>query len=137
MRPRANGSSSTPKGATGRDCSYGAPPKLTAVHVVGDGRASTFKGIPEFSTLYDLAIVHNLAAICLHFGATTHMSGPAGMYGKQLHTPAARSSGAHDRQRRARRVRRSVERFRVVRHDPFCCKYTKKPAWKVAGAPEP
>ena len=44
--------------------------------VVGDGKASTFKGSPEFNKPYDLVIAHELTTICLYFGATAHMNCP-------------------------------------------------------------
>ena len=47
---------------------------MMAVHVAGNGNTSTFKGSPEFNTLYDLVLAHKLMAICLYFGATAHMT---------------------------------------------------------------
>ena len=72
VRPRVDGKSYIPLDAsgnrvTGRDVSFGAVPELMTVHVVGDGKASTFKGSPEFNTLFDLVILHNLTAICLYY----------------------------------------------------------------------
>ena len=51
VRPRADGKSSIPADAKGRDVSFGAVPGSTTVRVVGDGKSSTSKGNPEFSTL--------------------------------------------------------------------------------------
>ena len=90
VRPRTDGESPIPKGATDQDVSFSAVPGLMTVHVVGDGKALTFKDSPESNALCDLAVLHNLTAICLYFGTTAHMSGPVDMYDKQPHTLTTR-----------------------------------------------
>jgi len=130
VRPREDGKSSIPVDAngdrvTGRDVSFGAVPGLMTVHVVGDGKTSTFKGSPEFNTLYDLVIAHALTAICLYFGATAHMSGPVDAYGKFPHTLATRmvTNNTLDPHDGPMNVFEAYDMYR------FCVKYVSQPSW--------
>jgi hypothetical protein len=114
---------------TGRDISFGAVPELMTVHVVGDGKASTFKGSPEFNTLYDLVVAHKLTAICLYFGATAHMSGPVDAYGKFPHTLATRMvvGDTLDPDDGPMNVFEAYDMYR------FCVKYVAQPSWAAPG----
>ena len=124
QRVRASGSSSIPEGARGREVSFGVTPKFMTVHVVGGGKASSFKDDTEFNVLRDLVIEHKLTAICLHFGATVHMSGPVDMCGKQPHSLATRMvvNGTPDQSYGPLNVFEAYDMFL------FYCKYTKRPA---------
>ena len=138
VRQRKGNKSPIPVDATGkrvtdRDVSFGAAPGLMTVHVVGDGKPSTFKDIPEFKTLYDLVILHNMAAIGLYFGAMAHMDGPVDMYGKLPHTLATRMvvNCALESSNCPKNVSDAYDMYR------FCNRCVKEPSWATGTGDPP